>query len=67
LFAFEQDGRMVGYGGVEILGEEVLLRSIVVSLSASRRASVEVLLRQCERPWRTAERPTFSHGLGVYA
>jgi N-acetylglutamate synthase-like GNAT family acetyltransferase len=29
-FAFEEDGKLVGFGGFELYGEDVLLRSVVV-------------------------------------
>ena len=29
-FAFEEDGKLIGFGGFELYGEDVLLRSVVV-------------------------------------
>jgi len=39
LFALEEDGFIVGYGGLEIYGDDALIRSIVV-LPAHRRRGV---------------------------
>ena len=49
LFAFAQDGVVVGYGGLELYGPDALLRSIVVAPDRRRagfgRGIVEHLLR----------------------
>jgi N-acetylglutamate synthase-like GNAT family acetyltransferase len=37
LYAFEEDGAVVGYGGLEMVGDDALIRSIVVVPARRRR------------------------------
>ena len=53
LYAFEEDGGVVGYGGLEIVGDDALVRSIVVDPVQRRRGFgrqiVEQVLRNAAR------------------